>query len=958
VLHTGFTISETAEIPIMLDPYKVIVTYGVGMSVHQRLVTAGIPVIALLPDADVAQTVELMRSGVAYVLEITSLDEATFAEIIKTLELPGSLYYLRKIMWTSEDVFAWIDADRIIKYINPACNAMFGYPVQAFVGTSIMDWIDRVRLEDSDLPVRIKNFFDSHHTLNVDFQFQDAHGHWLWFRAKGSAADESGIVIQITKIEAQKQHEARIQHEQRRYQALFNNINDAVTLISLNDRYIDINPRTAEMLGVPIEDLIGRHRADFTAPEEYDDSAYRLAKLLETGHLPIYERTFIRADGTPFRAELNVTLVYDEEGEPDYIQSIIRDISERKAAEAKLREREERLRLITENIADMVLLHRTDGKLLWGTPSVERILGYSVEEYIAISGDAQASAELIHPDDLETAWITYEQALSGETVKTYEYRLQHKDGNYRWLETNTIPIKDSSGQVSRLLSVSRDITDRKEANIAYQIQQERYRALFERNNDGVFIIGLDNKLIEVNVAGSAMFKTSVDAIVGIHFEVERFVIPAEHEDARERGKRLQRGESLPTYERTYIDFAGVPFLAEVNTALVQDEAGNPLHIQSIVKDITERKRAENLLREREERLRMVTDNVTDIICLHAPDTAYLYATPSLTKITGYAVEDVLGKPVTDFIVEEDYPIVQRKTQLAVNNRETVEGIIYRIERIDGTYLWLETNVQPIYNDAKKLVMTVSSSRDINERILSQERQLQLAVQKERVNFLARFITEASHEFLTPLSIINSSLYLIGRAKDSDGRQRHIDKIKVQVKGIERLLQDLLTIIRLDSLQSVDITSFNMALLLDDVVAVSRAHPEAADVAIFSHTALHDLPEVNGVPELMQLAFAKLLDNAVHYTSPGDEIHISLEMKDSLVQITIRDTGSGIKAESLPKIFGRFFREDLAHSTPGFGLGLSIAQRAIELHHGEILVESVFGEGSTFTIVLPYLDRLT
>ena len=248
-----------------------------------------------------------------------------------------------------------------------------------------------------------------------------------------------------------------------------------------------------------------------------------------------------------------------------------------------------------------------------------------------------------------------------------------------------------------------------------------------------------------------------------------------------------------------------------------------------------------------------------------------------------------------------------------------------------------------------VIRQVIHERELVEARQAAEQQLQL--ERDRSRLLSEFIRDASHEFRTPLTIIKTSLHLLSSFCDQPKQLRYVTQVQEQTDSISGLVNRLLRLARLDNATTVDAQPVPLKSMIREIVELKRSVIEENNIKIDL-----DLPaETVNIPgdedELVD-TFTELLDNALRFSEPGSRIEIELCMAPMTATITIRDVGIGMSDEELSHIFERFYRVDDAHSTPGFGLGLPIAARVIELHHGDIHVESAPGKGTTVTVILP------
>jgi signal transduction histidine kinase len=243
-------------------------------------------------------------------------------------------------------------------------------------------------------------------------------------------------------------------------------------------------------------------------------------------------------------------------------------------------------------------------------------------------------------------------------------------------------------------------------------------------------------------------------------------------------------------------------------------------------------------------------------------------------------------------------------------------------------------------------------QDITDKHIAEQKSFELALQREQTRLLRDFITKASHEFRTPISLINSSIYLL--EKTDERRADRISIIRNQTTMLTNLVEHLVTMVTLDS----GVTMKYRRLALNSLINMAIvAYSDALEAYSLKLDLADDLPMINGDARYLHMALLELLENATDHTPKGSEITIrSYSPDEKTICLEIKDTGGGIQLEDLPYIFDRFYRADESHTTRGFGLGLPIARVIIEAHHGKISVESQPGKGSTFTIRFLVADQ--
>lgn len=239
-------------------------------------------------------------------------------------------------------------------------------------------------------------------------------------------------------------------------------------------------------------------------------------------------------------------------------------------------------------------------------------------------------------------------------------------------------------------------------------------------------------------------------------------------------------------------------------------------------------------------------------------------------------------------------------------------------------------------------------RDVTQQLQMQKRDFELALERERINLMTRFIQDAAHEFRTPLSIIATASYMMIRTEEHEQRQQRASRINQQIDRITRLVDTMLMIVEIENEVYED--QVCIARIIEDVEHAARME----DAGQHHITAEIDmsLPAISGHEQYLHGALKQLVDNAIRHTPAGTQISIEAKRVGGNIEISVRDTGPGLTSDQVSKIFSTFWRADEAHSTPGMGLGLSIVQRIVRKHGGHIEVESTAGEGSDFRMTLP------
>lgn len=364
-------------------------------------------------------------------------------------------------------------------------------------------------------------------------------------------------------------------------------------------------------------------------------------------------------------------------------------------------------------------------------------------------------------------------------------------------------------------------------------------------------------------------------------------------------------------------------------------------------DISEIKKAQAQLRESEERYRSVFEGSPHPMWVYDTYTLkFLDVNDAAVALYGYSRDEFLNMTILEIRPPQDVP----KALDSISRRQQepiVKGRLWKYQKKDGSLIDVEVSAHLIQLGGRECEVVLIN--DVTARIQAEAQQLELLLAQERINTLSNFIQTFSHDFRTPLSTIKTTLYLMGKeGYAAEYRLQHLDE---QVNHLERLVEGFRLMARLDSQTQMDTMLVDMKAVIDRVVERLRGLADSGQLRI--KCKLEADPGVYGDEHDLERALSNLVENAILYTPQGGEITIQTFRRGMHMIIEVRDTGIGIQAADLPHIFERFFRADKARSLPGHpGLGLPIAHKVIELHGGDIQVESIPGRGSTFRIRLP------
>jgi PAS domain S-box-containing protein len=480
--------------------------------------------------------------------------------------------------------------------------------------------------------------------------------------------------------------------------------------------------------------------------------------------------------------------------------------------------------------------------------------------------------------------------------------------------------------------------------------ERRFRATFEQAAVGMAHVGLDGRWLCVNQKFCDIVGYSRDELMGLTFQ--DITHPADLQLDLDYLHRLLADE-ITTYsmEKRYVCKDGSSVWINLTVSLARKPHGEPDYLISVVEDITPRKKAEQLLIERDRMHRIVADNTYDFEFWRAPDGRYVYVSPSCERISGHKPADFLADPALlgRLVHDEDRARFDEgmKALMAAPSAAEFE---FRIVHRDGTVRWLAKICQPVYGEQGEFLGLRGSNRDITDRKLAEQALRDADRHKDQ------FLATLAHELRNPLAPLRNSLNLLRVSQDdstSIGLVRGI--MERQVDQMVHLIDDLLDVSRISN------GKLELRKQLIDLASVVTSAVETAQPLIDAaeHQLAISLPPtptiVNGDPVRLAQVIANLLNNAAKYTKPGGQIWLTMRNEGDQAVISVRDNGVGIPADMLPRVFDMFAQvaDNVSRSQGGLGIGLTLTKSFVEMHGGRLEARSGgVGQGSEFLVRLP------
>ena len=585
---------------------------------------------------------------------------------------------------------------------------------------------------------------------------------------------------------------------------------------------------------------------------------------------------------------------------------------------------------------------------------------------------------------------------SRNTLKLPEAQAINKDGKVMPVSLYAFEILNQAGQAIGLFCSIRDIAERKAAEQIAAKSEEKYRMLVENIHDVIYSLDADGTIYFITPNVYEWTGYSHKEMVG--HNILEFIHPDDlRKTAQDFQKIVETGKEIPIITRI-VTKNGETLDAEARGKVILDENGRLEKITGVIRDITERKRAEEAMRESEERYRLLAENATDVIWTMDLNLRFTYVSPSVLKSRGFTVEETMTQTMQEVMTPESLKnaleiFKQGMEYEELPGRDPKRVWLFEIEQPckNGSTIWTETAASFLRDKNGQPKGILGVARNITERMAAEQEKEQMLLrmaQTDKLCSLGQFAAGMAHEINNPLAYVKANLKVLDEYRDNlQEILQAYEQLDKRFSGAElpenvRRFHNEITALR-KKLKVSDILGDSRDLIAETQGGVDRIknivkslqrfsdppkmESEWADInSILENTLdlvgsevmrkatlikdLGELPRVKCHAEELSQVFINLISNALNAIKTQGEITVRSYSKGDIVVVKVKDTGTGMTPDQLSKIFDPFYScQGVGKST---GLGLSISYGIIKKHRGEIKVESEPGKGSTFTIELP------
>jgi PAS domain S-box-containing protein len=878
---------------------------------------------------------------------------------------------LRLVTDNMVDLIAQFDAQAFFQYVSPSYEKILGYRAEDLIGKSAVDFLHP---DERDEMIQTIDAMLRLGAGAIQFRFRHKDGSYRWIESTGSnLLNADGQIIGSTMgsrdiTERKQAQDALLKSAELLKKTLFSLL-DAVFIIDADTvEIVDCNPAASAIFGYSRQEMLGQTtmflHVDQASLEEFRQ---HLISDMEAGKdfMFLSEYKMKRKDGTVFISEHSVVPLKNEQGRRTGWVSVVRDITERKQAEQALQKSEARYAFIANNTNDVIwTMSLGTGKFTYVSPSVQKLRGYTPDEVMN-----QTMADSLTPESLQKATALIQERLAkrkpGDTSSYSSITLADqpcKDGSVVSTEAVGTMVFDENGAPVEIIGVSRDITERKQAEQALLNANKHLAYAQSAARAGMWDWDMSTGILNWS---PEMFKLfGFDPNTGSPtFDLWRSVLhPEDRQKAEERINQAVLDHTPLVSEYRIVTPSGqlVWIGVQGDTSYAAD--GTLLRMSGICIDITERKQAESKLSETQLLLSAVVESTNDFVWSVDPERFGLLTfnkrlsdnfleTRGIHITTGMTPEDLFPRPdfveVWDTLYRRALLEGSYKTEYVGKTRSQIMDLNFNLLNRDGAIIGISVFGRDITERKQTEQKLKEYSEHLEEMVSERTRELTEAqgklIRQERLAVLGQLAGGVSHELRNPLGVINNAIYYLKMVQPdaNDKIQQYHAMIEQEVHNAEKIINDMLDFVR-----GIPADRERVAVpALVQGVLEQRPVPPSVQVALELPA---DLPAVYIDPHQMRQVLGNLVVNACQAMPKGGKLFITAHPHMKMVSISVKDTGTGISPENMPKLFEPLFTTKVR----GIGLGLAVSKKLTEANGGRIEVESEQGVGTTFTVYLP------
>lgn len=491
---------------------------------------------------------------------------------------------------------------------------------------------------------------------------------------------------------------------------------------------------TAALMGFSLNKEMRTNHAGFIACVHPDDRKLEMIKrdavnAINSNNPFYFEYRVVWPDGSVHTIAERGRLYRNEQGDPIRVTGVCQDITEQKIAQEQLRESEQKFRSIVETTSEWIWAVNLDGYITYSNPTVETILGYMPDEMIG-----KHYLQFRYKDDVNLTPLV-ELAAKKQGWTNLIIRTLHKDGSYRYLESNAVVFYAPTGEVIGYRGADRDITERIQAEVHLKDLNERLSLALDAATVGTWCWDIKSDKLNWDEHMKNLFALKANIYEGSFADFLEYVHPDDRNIINIKTHRAIKGkESNVEFEHRLIWPDGSIHVIATRGKIYRDEQGQATRMAGASCDVTDRRRAEQRLRDSEEKYRSIVETTNEWIWEIDAQGRHTYNNPALFRLLGYRPSEILGKTCLPYVHEDDREWLAKSLPFHIETKTGWNNVIIRWRHKDGSYRYLESSAVPIISEQGEVKGFRGADRDITLR-----RQVEQALEElsERLNLALR-----------------------------------------------------------------------------------------------------------------------------------------------------------------------------------------------------------------------------
>ncbi|MHA1357444.1 MAG: PAS domain S-box protein [Candidatus Helarchaeota archaeon] len=627
----------------------------------------------------------------------------------------------------------------IILECNSATEKMFGYRKEGLIGKNYLELDITDSISMSLLRQRFNAISEGKIPQPIEVQIKKPDGKKIWIRSHLSQVNLNGEIIYqsiIEDITKAIENKKSLLETEKRYMALFEQSFYCIYLHDLSGQFIDANDAVLKMLGYTREEIPSINFTRLVYDDTEQRKALNLLKALQEKKLEMEPTVFkLKSKTGDIKWVKTQSTLLFRNGTPYAVQGIARDVTARIQAEQQLRESEARYRNIINNVKDALIIVGFDGLIKFISPQMKVLIGRNT-----LPEDIKSMAQLIHEDDAHDLIKQFEEsgkARQNLFVDEIEFRMLHGDGHYIWLGASIREHYDQTDNITGLIAVLREITDRKLIEMELKQSEVKYRHLFEYSPSINLLLDGDGTIIDCNSALETSVGYKKEEIIGQNFMELNAIAPEYIRTITEYFQNIIKNDLTIPLELLVKKKDGSPAYIYAQGSLLK--LGKEPLVQVIVQDITDRKEAELRLQENTEKYRILIELMNDGLAFQDENGIVTYVNQKLCDLLGYDASEMLGQHWSHLISSEGKYIIGNN--LEKRKRGVSDAYEVALDTKNGESIYVILAGKPIFDHDGNYKGAIATVTNITPRVLA-EQELKQSEEKYRL------ITENTNDLIT------------------------------------------------------------------------------------------------------------------------------------------------------------------------------------------------------------------